>query len=207
MAGKDCSLSLARIDATSSKMAMQESKPYPTEHGPVVDMQSLDNGSPSLLVYATLYGTINCWDLRMPDIAWRQQTELRHGVITTFCVDPTSSWMATGTSGGKHIVWDLRFRLPIGLYIFGIVYWMRYINWMVIIAEIRHPYDYRIRKVAAHPTEPSWLISASHGNNEVSIWNIETGHREGALWASNAPPLTKETNVSYNLSPSFDFLN
>lgn len=122
MAGKDCSLSLARIDATSSKMAMQESKPYPTEHGPVVDMQSLDNGSPSLLVYATLYGTINCWDLRMPDIAWRQQTELRHGVITTFCVDPTSSWMATGTSGGKHIVWDLRFRLPIGLYIFGIVY-------------------------------------------------------------------------------------
>lgn len=51
--------------------------------------------------------------------------------------------------------------------------------------------------MVAHPTEPSWLISSSHGNNEVSIWNIETGHREGALWASSAPPLTKETsNVS-----------
>lgn len=64
-----------------------------------------------------------------------------------------------------------------------------------VLAEIRHPHDFRIRKVAAHPTEPSWLISASHGNNEVSIWNIETGHREGVLWGSNAPPLTRETMV------------
>lgn len=51
--------------------------------------------------------------------------------------------------------------------------------------------------MVAHPTEPSWLISASHGNNEVSIWNIETGHRQGALWASSAPPLGKEIHVSW----------
>lgn len=53
----------------------------------------------------------------------------------------------------------------------------------------------RIRKVVPHPTESSWLISTSHGNNEVSIWNIETSHRQAALWASNTPPLSKEISV------------
>lgn len=61
--------------------------------------------------------------------------------------------------------------------------------------------------MAPHPTEPSWLISASHGNNEVSIWNIESGFRESALWASSSPPLSKESNVSretQNLQPNSD---
>lgn len=63
------------------------------------------------------------------------------------------------------------------------------------LAKITHPSATRIRKVVPHPTESSWLISTSHGNNEVSIWNIETGHRQAALWASNAPPLSKEVSV------------
>lgn len=180
VSGKDGTLLLLRIDPNSSKMALQEAKHMSScsssiEDGPVIEMQPLEQGSQSLIVYTTLYGSIVCWDLRMPNNAWRLRSPLRHGVITTFCIDPTSSWMATGTSGGKHICWDLRFRLP--------------------IAEIRHPFDSRIRKVAPHPTEPSWLISASNGNNEVSIWNVETGHRQAALWASNAPPLSKESNV------------
>ncbi|KAG4077720.1 hypothetical protein HA402_011149 [Bradysia odoriphaga] len=181
VAGKDGTILLLRIDPNSSKMALQEAKHLDKpmlsgelDYGSVVDMQPLDQGNQSLIVYATLYGAIVCWDLRMPTNAWQLQSDLTHGVITSFCVDPTSSWLATGTSGGKHICWDLRFRLS--------------------IATISHPFTSRIRKVAPHPTEPSWLISASHGNNEVSIWNIESGFRESALWASSAPPLSKESN-------------
>lgn len=128
VAGKDGTLLLLRIDLNSSKMALQEakhldgiSKTGEFEDGPVVDMQPLDHGTRSLIVYTTLYGAIVCWDLRMPENAWRLRTALRHGVITTFCVDPTSSWLATGTSGGKHICWDLRFRLPIGKMFFCFV--------------------------------------------------------------------------------------
>ncbi len=121
VAGKDGTILLLRIDPNSSKMALQEAKHLdkPTlsgelDYGSVVDMQPLDQGNQSLIVYATLYGAIVCWDLRMPANAWQLQSDLTHGVITSFCVDPTSSWLATGTSGGKMICWDLRFRLSIG---------------------------------------------------------------------------------------------
>lgn len=120
VAGKDGSLMLLRIDSNSSKMALQEARHLDMatntgqlEAGPVVDMQPLDHGSNSLIVYATLYGSIVCWDLRMPDNAWKVKSDLKNGVITTFCADPTGSWLATGTSGGKHICYDLRFQLQI----------------------------------------------------------------------------------------------
>lgn len=186
ISGKDGALLLLRIDLNSSKMALQQARHLDSntnidrankeqDDGPVVDMQPLDQGSQSVIVYATLYGAIVGWDIRMSENAWRLESDLRNGVITTFCVDPTSSWLAVGTSSGRHICWDLRFRLP--------------------IAEIKHPREARIRRVACHPTEPSWLISASQGNNEVYVWNIETGHRQTAFWASSAPPLSN-SNVS-----------
>lgn len=145
-------------------------------------MLAYDQTSQSVVVYATLYGSIVEWDTRMQTFAWRLQNDLRHGVITTLCADSTGSWLATGTSGGKHICYDLRFRLP--------------------IAEIRHPADSWIRKISCHPTEPSCLISASQSNNEVSVWNIETGYRETVLWASSTPvfsntDLVKKFNIRY----------
>lgn len=42
-----------------------------------------------------------------------------------------------------------------------------------------------------HPIEHSWIISAVQGNNEISMWNLETDHRQMVLWASNAPPLSR----------------
>lgn len=48
----------------------------------------------------------------------------------------------------------------------------------------------RVRKVIPHPTEPSSIISAVQGNNEISMWNLETGFRQMVLWASSAPPLS-----------------
>lgn len=73
----------------------------------------------------------------------------------------------------------------------------------MISAKIHHPSATRIRKVVPHPTESSWLISTSHGNNEVSIWNIETAHRQTALWASSAPPLSKEISVCFETKQFF----
>ncbi|XP_053946645.1 phosphoinositide 3-kinase regulatory subunit 4 isoform X1 [Anastrepha ludens] len=178
--GKDGSLLIMRIDRNSSKMALQQALHLDEgekSDGPVVDMQTYDQ---SVIIYATVYGAIVGWDTRVQKPVWRLENELQHGVITTICVDPAGSWLATGTSGGKHICWDLRFQLP--------------------IAEIKHPTGSRIRKVTCHPTEPSYLISASQSNNEVSIWNVETGHRQTVLWASSASLLSNtqmsETSTS-----------
>lgn len=191
VAGRDGALLVLRIDPNSSKMALQQARHLDSnaridravkeqDDGPVVELQSMDQGSQSLIVYATLYGAIVGWDIRMPGNAWRLESDLRNGVITTFTIDPTnSSWLAIGTSSGRHLCWDLRFRLK--------------------IAEIKHPHESRIRRVACHPTEPSCLISASQGNNEVFSWNIETSSRQTALWASTAPPLSNTNNTTHSV--------
>lgn len=49
----------------------------------------------------------------------------------------------------------------------------------------------RIRKVVSHPTKHSCILSSVQGNNEISMWNLETGSREKVYWASKAPPLSK----------------
>lgn len=46
-----------------------------------------------------------------------------------------------------------------------------------------------------HPTEHACVISSAQGNNEISMWNLETGFREKVLWGSQSPPLSK-THVS-----------
>ena len=57
----------------------------------------------------------------------------------------------------------------------------------------------RVRKLIVHPKEQSWIISATQGNNEVSMWDVETGARRKALWASPAPPLSQK-QVTFDFS-------
>uniref|UniRef100_A0A673VLM6 non-specific serine/threonine protein kinase n=1 Tax=Salmo trutta TaxID=8032 RepID=A0A673VLM6_SALTR len=45
-----------------------------------------------------------------------------------------------------------------------------------------HPARARIRRLLMHPVQ---------GNNEVSMWDMETGDRKFTLWASSAPPLSE----------------
>lgn len=93
---------------------MQQTKQLDSEEdGFAVDIQYLDSGPQSVVVYATLYGAIVGWDLRSPNVAWRLENGLKQGVITTFCVDSHHSWLTLGTSSGFHITWDMRFQLPI----------------------------------------------------------------------------------------------
>lgn len=144
------------------------------EEGCAVDLHYLDSGSQSVLVYASLYGSLVAWDLRCPGTAWRLENDLKNGVITSFCVNNYQQWLTLGTSSGFHTCWDLRFQLP--------------------ITSIKYPTATRVRKVITHPTEPSWIISAVQGNNEISMWNLETGFRQMVFWASTAPPLSRSQN-------------
>ena len=60
------------------------------------------------------------------------------------------------------------------------------------LAHVHHVYQ-----LSAHPTHPSSLISAVSGNNEVSVWDMETATRRQMLWASPAQPFGEMTdNVS-----------
>ena len=63
----------------------------------------------------------------------------------------------------------------------------------------------RVRRLSAAPLlqcKPSWVTCAVDGNNEVSVWNLETGACEKSLWASHAPPLSQtqvpHTCISYS---------
>lgn len=161
-----------RIEPNSSKMSLIGTRQLDLqEEGCAVDLQYLDCGSQSVLVYASLYGSLVGWDLRCPGTTWRLENDLKHGVITSFCVNSHQQWLTLGTSSGIHTCWDLRFQLP--------------------ITSIKHPTGARVRKVITHPTEHSWIISAVQGNNEISMWNLETDHRQMVLWASNTPPLSR----------------
>lgn len=170
----DGELSILRMDKFSSKMTLQQAYSMTPENGfdgsYIVDIVSLDS---NVVLCGTLYGSIVAWDIRMQGEAWKVQNNIKQGGITTMCVDPTGSWLATGTLGGKHICWDLRFRLP--------------------MPEISHPSDTAIQKIICHPTETSHLISSIHSKNEVSIWNMEYGTREFILWASDSSDSSSDT--------------
>ncbi|XP_049778491.1 phosphoinositide 3-kinase regulatory subunit 4 [Schistocerca cancellata] len=167
-----------RVEPNSNKMTVLQSRQLDLqEDGCAVDMNYFDSGSQSVLVYATMYGSIVGWDLRAPGNAWKLDNDLNKGVITSFCLDSKQSWLTLGTTSGFHICWDLRFQLP--------------------ITSILHPTGARVRRLVRHPVEHSWVMSAVQGNNEISFWNLETQFRQAVLWASSAPPLS-HTQVHQN---------
>lgn len=149
----------------------------PKQEGTVVELTQFETGSQSVLTYATSHGLICGWDLRSSKLAWKLENDPAHGVITSFVVDPCHSWLTVGTSAGMLVCWDLRFQLP--------------------ITNLSHPRGARVRRLATHPIEQSWVVSAVQGNNEVTVWDLETGARRQALWASHTPPLS-QTQVSPN---------
>lgn len=146
------------------------------EDGCVVDMHQFNSGSQSVLAYATVNGSLVGWDLRSSSNAWTLKHDLRLGLITSFAVDIHQCWLCIGTSSGTMACWDMRFQLP--------------------ISSHTHPARARIRRLLMHPLSmhtmyQSWVIAAVQGNNEVSMWDMETGDRRFTLWASNAPPLSE----------------
>uniref|UniRef100_A0A4W3GSE5 Phosphoinositide 3-kinase regulatory subunit 4 n=1 Tax=Callorhinchus milii TaxID=7868 RepID=A0A4W3GSE5_CALMI len=141
------------------------------DDGCVVDIHHFNSGAQSVLAYATVNGSLVGWDLRSSTNAWVLKHDLRLGLITSFAVDIHQCWLCIGTSNGTMACWDMRFQLPISSHC--------------------HPARARIRRLLMHPLRPSWVIAAAQGNNEVSMWDMETGDRRFTLWASSAPPLSE----------------
>ncbi|XP_077453778.1 phosphoinositide 3-kinase regulatory subunit 4 [Stigmatopora argus] len=141
------------------------------EDGCAVDLQHFNSGAQSVLAYATVNGTLVGWDLRCDADAWTLRHDLRLGLITSFGVDVHQCWLCLGTSAGTMACWDMRFQLPISNHV--------------------HPARSRVRRLLMHPLYQSSVIAAVQGNNEVSMWDMETGDRKFTLWASSAPPLSE----------------
>ncbi|KAL0985321.1 hypothetical protein UPYG_G00155450 [Umbra pygmaea] len=141
------------------------------EDGCVVDIHHFNSGAQSVLAYATVNGSLVGWDLRSNSNAWTLRHDLRLGLITSFTVDMYQCWLCLGTSNGTMACWDMRFQLP--------------------ISNHSHPARARIRRLLMHPLYQSSVIAAVQGNNEVSMWDMETGDRKFTLWASSAPPLSE----------------
>ncbi|XP_057691095.1 phosphoinositide 3-kinase regulatory subunit 4 [Corythoichthys intestinalis] len=141
------------------------------EDGCAVDLQHFNSGAQSVLAYATVNGSLVGWDLRSNADAWTLRHDLRLGLITSFSVDMHQCWLCLGTSSGTMACWDMRFQLP--------------------ISNHTHPARARIRRLLMHPLYQSSVIAAVQGNNEVSMWDMETGDRKFTLWASSAPPLSE----------------
>ncbi|KAJ8290827.1 hypothetical protein GJAV_G00018030 [Gymnothorax javanicus] len=143
----------------------------PKDDGCVVDVHHFNSGAQSVLAYATVNGSIVGWDLRSSNNAWTLRHDLRLGLITSFAVDMHQCWLCVGTCNGTMACWDMRFQLP--------------------ISNHSHPARARIRRLLMHPLYQSSVIAAVQGNNEVSMWDMETGDRKFTLWASSAPPLSE----------------
>lgn len=67
-----------------------------------------------------------------------------------------------------------------------------YYKWIIISSLVA--YVHRINQLTPHPNQPSSLISAASGNNEVSIWDMETAARRQMIWASPAQPFGAMTD-------------
>jgi len=92
-------------------------------------------GTPGVLLMASVTGGVKCWDTRSPGVAWQLpgltaggatddgdsapafspwKHERRSGAPTALVLDPwAGSWMVVGTSAGAVALWDLRFRVPL----------------------------------------------------------------------------------------------
>lgn len=170
-----------KVNVGSSKMLLENVWPPSTEtNNSVVEMLTLNHGFQNIIVYCNIYGAIVGHDLRMANNAWMYECDLKKGIPTTMCADSKEHWLAIGTSSGWHVCWDMRFGIPIH----G-------------AGGIKHPYESRIRKLAQHPMEPSWLISASQRNNEILTWNIETQHRQFAFNVSTTTTTATTTHSHY----------
>jgi len=165
-AARDGSVNVFNIE----KQSMLTSRNIDLEdEGTPVELVFCDLNTSPLLFYCTAFGSIVGWDIRKPGTAIRFSQELKQGLTTAMCVAGEESWLAAGTSNGLVGVWDLRFRLQ--------------------VANLVHPARARVRRLVGGLKAGQVLVSVQ-GNNEVGLWNVESGSRQQVVWASSSPPLS-----------------
>eukprot|EP01087_Luapelamoeba_hula_P016325 TRINITY_DN5016_c2_g1_i1.p1 TRINITY_DN5016_c2_g1~~TRINITY_DN5016_c2_g1_i1.p1 ORF type:complete len:1525 (+),score=308.28 TRINITY_DN5016_c2_g1_i1:135-4577(+) len=124
--------------------------------GAVICIDHFNSGAQSVLVYGTTRGSVNGWDLRDKKEIFSLSNSARLGLLRSFIVDKDRNWLVTVTARGYFTCWDLRFNIPIKVW--------------------RHPNKDMVYRIMQHPLARyrSHIFSAS-GNNQVDVWNIETG--------------------------------
>lgn len=125
------------------------------------------------------------------------------GLLSSLCLDEEQNWMCSGTSKGILTCWDLRFGIPVNT------------------IKTNSP----VRRLKPSPLHPWGVFSSSRGQNEASLWNLETGEfknickilmikhfqnlfcvtgsRHLSLWASTLPPLSKQPEPVSQSRPPF----
>ena len=117
-----------------------------------------------MLFYATTFVSIIGWDLRKPGNAVSCRQDQRQGLTTAMCVAGQESWLAAGTSSGVATIWDLRFRLQVGV--------------------LTHPSKARVRRLGS--AAAGQLVMAVQGNNEVSVWGVESSSRQSCVMSQGS---------------------
>ncbi|KAK6965246.1 phosphoinositide-3-kinase regulatory subunit 4, partial [Biomphalaria glabrata] len=163
------SIHVYRLDGGSVQLEDSRTVDVRT-YGQIMDMTHFDTGAQSILTYATVSSHIIGWDLRSSNPAWTLHNDPRHGLITSFAVNQSQCWLAAGTSSGALVCWDMRFRMPIN--------------------KMQHASGRKVRRLTMHPSEQSLLVASFNWNNEVSMWDAETGQRQRTLWPSSSPALS-----------------
>ena len=68
---------------------------------------------------------------------------------------------------------------------------------MYLSLSLHIAYVHRIQQLSSHPNQLQTVLSAASGNNEISVWDMETSTRRQMLWASPTQPFGHMTeNVS-----------
>ncbi|XP_067950681.1 phosphoinositide 3-kinase regulatory subunit 4-like [Watersipora subatra] len=158
---------------TADSFSLKETQTVDTHtYGRVAALCPTDYGPRDVICYGTVNGNILGWDLRSGKIAYKLKHPLQKGLITCMTSHSQEKWLTVGTANGHITLFDMRFHLSVN--------------------SLEHPAGQRVNRLSTHPSESSWVIASMLGNNEVSMWNLETNQREKTLWASSAPLFSTE---------------
>ncbi|KAF1817401.1 phosphoinositide 3-kinase regulatory subunit 4 [Eremomyces bilateralis CBS 781.70] len=133
----------------------------------------------SVLIMATNKSRVIALDLRTMGILYELHNPLRHGTITSFCLDRRHHWILLGSSHGVLDLWDLRFRLRVKAWAF----------------QGGSPI-HRITQVNVRGAKKNRiLIAGGTGQGEVTSWDIEKPQCKEIFRISSA----KENSKGYQL--------
>ena len=104
----------------------------PKEQGSIVEINEISSGGQNVISFVTTKGKLCGLDLRMQELAWDLKNDPKYmvhayividkpfnflenssGLMFSMALDPFQNWVTLGISLGYHVIWDLRFNLPI----------------------------------------------------------------------------------------------
>ena len=135
----------------------------------------------SILLLATNSSRVVALDLRSMTVVYTLENPVNHGTPTCFCVDYKGRWLLIGTSHGVLDLWDLRFRLRINAW--GLS------GGTAIQRLVIHPFHGKSHWVT---------VAGGTGQNEITIWDIETAQCREVYRATANRSSNKENYKAYD---------